>query len=419
VPSLAYVLLGSSRVLVVGPEGSVSTVVAAAVLPLAAAGSGEAVELASILALLVACCFLFARLVRLGWIADYFSRPVLIGYMHGVADPVRAAAPERAAAAAPRRARAGAGGARRLPRLVRRRDPDRTLVRRQAPRARARGQELLALGAANAAAGFTQAFSIGGAGSRTAVNDTLGARSQLSGVFAAATIVCILLFLTGPVQYLPTAVLGAIIVFAAIGLLDRAAWRTLARIDHVEVAIAAVTTGCVVIFGVLQALVVAVGLSVIDTVRRSARPYDAVLGFVDSLGRYADVSLHPSARITPGVLVYRLDDRLFFANANYVKGRIHEAIRAAPSETRWVVFDAEAVMHVDATGMEALADLAGELRRARITLAVTRLRRRMHDDFQLAGVTDSIGAQRFYSSVERAVAAFDPSTPATREPPAS
>jgi len=83
VPSLAYVLLGSSRVLVVGPEGSVSTVVAAAVLPLAAAGSGEAVELASILALLVACCFLFARLVRLGWIADYFSRPVLIGYMPG------------------------------------------------------------------------------------------------------------------------------------------------------------------------------------------------------------------------------------------------------------------------------------------------------------------------------------------------
>ena len=200
--------------------------------------------------------------------------------------------------------------------------------------------------------------------------------------------------------------LGAIIVSAGIGLVDRAAWRTLAQIDRVEVAIAGVTTSCVVIFGVLQAIIVAVGLSVIDTVRRSARPYDAVLGFVDALGRYADVSLHPSARITPGVVVYRLDDRLFFANANYVRGRIQEAIVAAPTETRWLVFDAESVTHVDSTGMEALADLAEELRRAGITLVVARLRHRMRDEFELAGVTAAIGADRFYQSVERAVEAY-------------
>jgi sulfate permease, SulP family len=265
-------------------------------------------------------------------------------------------------------------------------------------------QELLAMGAANAAAGFTQGFSVGAAGSRTAVNDSLRVRTQVSGVFAAGTIVCILLFLTGPVQYLPTAVLGAIIVSAGIGLVDPAAWRTLAQIDRVEVAIAGVTASCVVIFGVLQAIIVAVGLSVVDTVRRSARPYDAVLGFVDTLGRYADVSLHPSARITPGVVVYRL----FFANANYVRGRIQEAIGAAPTETRWLVFDAESVTHVDSTGMEGLADLAEELRRAGSTLVVARLRYRMRDEFELAGVTAAIGADRFYQSVERAVEAYDP-----------
>ena len=141
-----------------------------------------------------------------------------------------------------------------------------------------------------------------------------------------------------------------------------------------------------------------------------------MLGFVDALGRYADVSLHPSARITPGVVVYRLDDRLFFANANYVRGRIQEAIVAAPTETRWLVFDAESVTHVDSTGMEALADLAEELRRAGITLVVARLRHRMRDEFELAGVTAAIGADRFYESVERAVEAYDPPPSTAKRP---
>jgi len=232
----------------------------------------------------------------------------------------------------------------------------------------------------------------------------MGARTQFAGLFAAGTIAVVLLFLTGPVQYLPTAVLGAVIVSAGVALVDAAAWRALAAIDRVEVAIAGVTTGCVVVFGVLQALVVAVGLSIVDTVRRSARPYDAVLGWVDRLGRYADVSLHPSARVTPGVVVYRLDDRLFFANARYVKGRVLEAVRAAPTETSWVVFDAEAVTHVDTTGMDALASLAIELRRGSVTLVIARLRRRMQDEFELAGVTREIGADRFFPSVEQAVA---------------
>ncbi len=494
-PTVAYVLLGSSRRLVIGPEGATSTLVAAAVLPLAVARSGDAVELASVLALLVAACFFLARLLRIGWIADYFSRPVLIGYLHGVAVTlvvaqlgkllgldVEASEPlgrlweiahelgdvSGATVAVSVVALAALAGLRRylpilpgalivvvaaigiswaldfgehgialvgpveggLPRptvptpplvdilqlvpaavglfLVSFADEiltARAFAGRRREHVRA-SQELLTMGVANVAAGFTQAFSIGASGARTAVNDAMGVRTQIAGLFSVGAVVVILLFLTSPIQYLPQAILGAVIVMAGIAIVDRAAWRALAAIDRVEVAIAGVTTACVVLIGVLEALVVAVGLSIIDTVRRSARPYDAVLGWVPSLQGYRDVAIHPSALVTPGVVVYRLDDRLFFANAGYVKGRVLEAIRAAPTDTAWFVFDAEAVTHIDSTGMEALLDLARDLRREGITLVVARLRTRMKGDFDVAGLTDEIGAEHFYPSVKLAVDAF-------------
>jgi MFS superfamily sulfate permease-like transporter len=234
----------------------------------------------------------------------------------------------------------------------------------------------------------------------------MGARSQIAGVFAASAVAVILLFLTEPVQYLPKAVLGAVIVFAAVGLVDPQAWRALAAIDPVEVAIAAVTTACVIVFGVLEALVVAVGLSMIDTVRRSARPHDAVLGWVERLGRYADVSVHPSARVTPGVVVYRLDDRLFFANARYFKGRVREAVRAAPAPVRWLVLDAEAITHADATGLDALLDVTKDLRRDEITLVLARLRARMEEQLEDAGVLEAIGHGNLYPTVRAAVDAY-------------
>src|SRR4029077_16232252 len=138
------------------------------------------------------------------------------------------------------------------------------------------------------------------------------------------------------------------------------------------------------------------GLSIIDTVRRSARPYDAVLGWVPALDAFRDVQLHPSAEVTPGVCIYRLDARLFFANADYVKGRVGEAIRAAPTETSWLIFDAQAVKHVDSTGIEALEDLTRELRSENVTLVVAKLHSRLIDDFEAAGLADAIGREHFY-----------------------
>ena len=264
------------------------------------------------------------------------------------------------------------------------------------------------MGAANAAAGVTQGFSVGASGSRTAVNDGMGARSQIAGLIAAATVLVILLFLTEPVQYLPKAVLGAVIVSAAIGLIEPLAWRALAAVDPVEVAIAAVTTGCVVVFGVLEALAVAVGLSVIDTVRRSARPARRRAG----LGRPArtlrrrlaapDGDGDARRRRLPARRPSLLRQRPLLQRRACAR-------RSAPRRHRCPgsCFDAEAVTHADSTGLEALEKLTEDLR-----AGGDHARRRATQDahggrsFEQAGVTETIGRDRFYPSVHAAVDAY-------------
>jgi SulP family sulfate permease len=488
-PTVAYAFLGSSRQLIVGPEGSLAALVAASVLALATAGSPEAVELAGTLALLVAACFLIARLLRLGWLADYLSRPVLVGYIHGVAvvlivgqlgkltgidvdagDPVPQLV-EMAREIGDVNSTTFAVGAAALLLLIPARyvmprlpaalivvvgaivaskalgledhgvavvgdipaglpelsvpSPPWTDVAELAPAAAglflvsfadevltARSfagrhgqhiradQELLAMGAANAVAGVSQGFPIGASGSRTAVNDSMGARSQIAGLLAAGAILLVLLFLTAPIAYLPKAVLGAVIITAAIGLIEPAVWRELASTDRVELAIAAVTAVGVILTGVLEAIIFAVGLSMVDVVRRSARPHDAVLGWVDSLGRWADVARHDDAKVTPGVVVYRLDDRLFFANASYFKGRVQEALRGAPTATTALVLDAEAMTHIDSAGLQALEDLAGTLDDDGIALLFARAKHPIAER-----IAERVTDARSYGTVRAAVRA--------------
>lgn len=492
-PSVAYALLGSSRQLIVGPEGSLAALVAASVLPLAAPGGDEAVELAAMIALLCGACFGLAWLLRLGWLADYFSRPVLVGYIHGVAvvlvigqlgkllgldisaiDPIPQVVEvaREIDGADLTTVAVGLGGlaaltagrlwAPRLPaalvvvvagivleRLLHLADHGVALVgdvpaglpslslpspsahdtiaivpsaiglflvcfadevltaRSYAGRHGEHvdaGTELLAMGAANAASGITQGMPVGGSGSRTAVNDAMGARSQVSALVAAGAVLLVTLFLTGPIADLPKALLGAAIVVASVGLIEPATWRALWRTDRAEVAIAAFTTGGVIGAGVLQAIVVAVLLSILDVVRRSARPHDAVLGWEPRLGRYADVAVHRGAQVTPGVVVYRLDDRLFFANAGYVRGRVREALRGAPGPPpRWLVLDAEGVSHVDAAGLDALVALAEALRGEGVAVAVARVKAPIRERLDDGGVTDAIGAERFFPTVHEAV----------------
>jgi sulfate permease, SulP family len=490
-PAVAYTLFGSSRQLIVGPEGAISALVGAALIPMVADPEQRA-SLAALLALLVGGVFFGAWVARLGWIADYFSRPVLIGYLHGVAVvlivgqlgkmlglSINAETPPGQLIEVLREITdlswsTLAVGLVSLSALLlaRRLSPklpgalivvilaivvsavvglaDRGvavvghipsgLPSIELPDLRPRGifsllpaalgiffvgfssqilaarsfagrhgqhihanTELVAMGAANLVAGISQGMPVAASDSRTAVNDQMGARTQISGLLAAAVIALVLLFLTGPIQYLPKATLGAVIVAAALGLVEPDAWRGIARVSRVEVAIAAITMVGVIAVGVLQALLLAVALSVVDAVRRSADPHDAVLGYVERLDRYADVRVHPSARIVPGVLVYRLDDRLFFANTNYVEGRIREAISGAPAPVRWLVFDAEALNHVDTTGVRMLTELIESLRKESITFVFARLHSPIHDDLAEAGVLDLVGEERVYPTVHAAV----------------
>jgi SulP family sulfate permease len=495
-PTVAYALLGSSRQLVVGPDGSVAALVGAIVLA-GAATKADGPQIAATLALLIAACFVVARVARLAWIADYLSRPVLVGYIHGVAAalaigqlpkllglhvdatnpvkelvqvvgdlpstslttlavglgallillPLRFRAPRVPAAlllvvtgialssalALDSHGVAVVGNIPSgLPSLGLPAAPeggifslvpsaiglflvifaDGVLTARSYAGNHKQhidaGQELLALGAAEAAAGLSHGFPVGASGSRTAVNDAAGVRTQAAGLLAAVVVALVLLLLTGPIAHLPKAVLGAIIISAAIGLVDLGAWRDLARTDRVELALAGVTTAGVLVTGVLNAIAFAVGLSIVDVVRRSAKPHDAVLGWVPKLGRYGDVGVHRSAQVTPGVVVYRVDDRLFFANAGYVKARVREAVRGAPTPTHSVVFDAEAMTHIDAAGVQALRDLREDLSTEGATLLFARLKSPTQARFDEAGLTEAIGAEHFHATVRAAVAAAAP-----------
>jgi SulP family sulfate permease len=493
-PSVAYALIGSSRRLIVGPEGSIAALVAAAVLPVAAGDASRYAGEAALLGIVVGCIFLVARVTRIGWVADYFSRPVLTGYIHGVAvvlviaqlgkllgldiaaeEPLPRLAEVFREIGGASAATIGVGAASLATLLVLGRMSHRfpaalivvvaaiavsagidltshgvavvgvipsglpsvalpevrwgdaiallpaaigiffvtfadqiltarSFAGKHGEHVRA-NQELLAMGVANLGAGITRAFPIGASGSRTAVNDETGARTQLAGLVAALAVAIVLLFLTEPVRYLPMATLGAVIVTAAIGLIDPKAWTDLARTSRVELVIAATTAVGVVLVGVLEALIVAVALSVVDVVRRSAEPHDAVLGWDERMERYVDVRAHPRARVTAGVLVYRLDDRLFFANASYIRGRISEAIDGAPDPVGWFVFDAEALDHLDATGAHVLRELIASLNAEDVVFVLARLKTHMKQTFEEFGLLQLVGRDHLYPTVRAAVEA--------------
>jgi high affinity sulfate transporter 1 len=493
-PVLAYAFLSSSPRTVVGPEGTVALVTGAAVAPLARGDPGLYVTLVSMLALLTGLVFLLARLATVGWLADYLSQAVLVGYIAGVAvalivgqigkltgipsaagntlqelwgylthvsdvDPLTLTVglasvvvlvamnrwlPRAPAALAvvvlgilvawwfdlPDQGLATVGEVPRglppieIPQLSAAdlgslvgpaiaifliSYSDAILISR-AIAAKNRetvdaNQELLAFGVSNVAAGLTAGMPIGASGSRTAVNDAMRVTSQVGGLINVLAVTAILLFLVAPIEYLPTAVLAAIIIVASIGIIEAKAWVMLHRSSRAEVGIAIVTMLLVLTLGVLYAIVVAVALSIADVTRRAARPHDAVQGFVPSIGRYGNVSSHPDAQVTPGIVVYRLDDRIFFANAHRVGRRIWAAIEAAPQPVRWLVFDAAGVPDSDSAAQSALTDLMSALDARGIGLVVAVMRQSLRDDLEAGRMLELIGEDNIFETVEAAVAA--------------
>jgi high affinity sulfate transporter 1 len=491
-PVAAYALLGSAAWMVIGPESTIALLVAAGLVPLAVEGSAEYTTLAAALALLVAGVYFAARLLRLGWIADYFSQAVLVGYVTGVAALIilgqlgklvgvssghdnaviafadivahlgEANGATVALAAvtlgllvalrylAPRfpaallvvllgiaaswwldLAAEGVATAGEVPSGL----PDlavpriglddwvqltgvaagiflvgfsdsiltaRSLAVQRGERIDA-DQELLAFSAANAAAGVTQGMPVGTTGSRTAVNLGMGATSQVSGLVAGGFILVVLLLLTGPIQYLPNATLAAIIVTGAVRLVDVDQWRSLARGGRSEVLIAGLTVLMVLNLGVLTALVVAVVLSLLDVIRRIARPHDAVLGWSGKEMRYADVSSDPDVVVTPGIVVYRFSDRLFFANVHFFKRRVWAAVDAAPKPTRHLLLDMAGVPGLDTSAATGLRELHEGLMARNVSLDIARATDPLETAMDRLGLVELIGRSHFHSTVTSAV----------------
>ncbi len=498
-PLAVYGLLATSRQHVIGPDSTLAALTAVTVAPMAMTG-GEVdparyVALSAALALAMGGLLFVAGLLRLGFVADFFGKPVLLGYINGVAliviasqlgkllgidvgardffAIVREIVPKLGeangptvllsavllvaalavkrflpavppslvvlalgliiAAVADLDARGIAvvgevnGG---LPPFgfpdVRAQDfldlllpaaafalvafADLTATVRTFAKKHGYeidpNRELSALGTANLMGGLTSAFPVSSSNSRTAVNDSSGAKSQGAVVVAAVVVGLFLLFAMPLIEPLPKAALGVIIVVAAAGLIDfRSIWR-LRHVRPAEVGLALVAFGGVLVFGVLGGVVVAISLSIGVFLYRSARPHDAVLGRVEDIDGYHDIERFESAETLPGLLVYRFDAPPFFVNAEYLRRRVL-ALADAAEDVRWLVLNAEAWTFLDATAIDALSQLHAELDERGITLCIARLKGRQREIFAETGLTARIGSDRFFPTVRAAVAAFE------------
>ena len=265
-------------------------------------------------------------------------------------------------------------------------------------------RELAALGAVNLAAGVFQGFPVSSSGSRTAVVEDMGARSQLAGLAGALTLGALLLAGTGLVHDMPLSALAAVVIVAVLGLFDVRAARRLYAWRRTEFALCIAAFAGVAVLGVLWGVGIAIALSLLNFIRRSWYPHDAVLGRVDNLKGYHDTVRYPDAALIPGLVLYRFDAPLFFANADSFSERVRALADA--DGTRWVVIAAEPITDIDATAAETLAVLNAELDAAGHTLAFAELKDPVRDLLRRYGIEDAIGPERFYPTIGVAVAAY-------------
>ena len=498
-PLAVYGLLGTSRQHVVGPDSTLAALTAVTVAPMAMVG-GEVdparyAALAAALALAMGLLLFLAGALRLGFVADFFGKPVLLGYINGVAlivissqlgkllgisvdaddffsivwevlsklgdangptvllsvgllsaaivtrrvlpvlppslvvlalglvvaalvdlDDHGIAVVGEVESGLPSFGLPGVGASEFLDlvlpagafALVAFADliaTVRTFAQKHGYEVDA-NRELTAIGGANLVGGLTGAFPVSSSNSRSAVNDSAGARSQAAVIVAAAVVGLFLLFAMPLIEPLPTAALGVIIVVAAAGLINiDSIWR-LRHVRPAEVALALVAFGGVLVFGVVGGVVVAIALSIGVFLYRSARPHDAVLGHVEDVDGYHDIEHLHDVEAVPGLLVYRFDAPPFFVNAEYLRQRVLELVDASKG-VRWLVLNAEAWTYLDATAIDVLIHLHGELEERGVALSFARLKGRQREIFEETGLTARIGPDRFFPTVRAAVAAFE------------
>ncbi len=450
-PLVAYALFGTSRQLIVGPDAATCALVAAAVTPMAGGDPALYLSLSMALAALAGLFCIGASFLRLGALADFLSKPILVGFLNGISLHILVGQLDKlfgftigGVGILPKLVELVANvgqthwptlavglatfvalmlSPRLLPRLpaalvalvvaglvvallgldargvavvgavpaglpelklptlsldllddVAGAAAGLALVSFSSMMLTARSfaaknrydidvdREFAALGAANIAASLSQGFAVSGADSRTAMADSSGGRTQVTGLVAAAAVALVLLFLSEPLRYVPIAALGAVLVKASLSLLDLQTLGRLYRLQRAEFALSLLATLGVIWVGAIQAILVAVVLALLRFVRITSRPRAEVLGEVEALPGFHAVARHPTARTDPGLVLFRFNAPLVFFNAPYFKQQAQAAIAAAGPDLKWFVLDALPLTQVDVTGIYELEDLEQTLR---------------------------------------------------------
>ena len=266
-------------------------------------------------------------------------------------------------------------------------------------------QEMLAIGSANIAAGLFQGFPVSTSASRTAVAERAGAKTQLTGVVGAALIVLMILFLPGLFRNLPQPTLAAVVITASLSLADIPATARLWKRRKIEFSLSIIAFAGVALLGVLPGIGIAVSLSILNVFRRAWRPYATTLGRVENLDGFHDIRSYPDAELLPGLVIYRFDAPLFFANAKTFRDEVTHLARAEPTP-RWIVVAAEPITDVDTTAADFLLELDGWLDGRGQTLVFAELKDPVRRKIERYGLTAEIEPGHFFPTVGAAVDAF-------------
>jgi high affinity sulfate transporter 1 len=280
-------------------------------------------------------------------------------------------------------------------------------------------QEMVGLGLANIAAGFFQGFPISSSSSRTPVAEAAGAKTQLTGVVGAIAISLLLLFAPALLQDLPNTALAAIVIASAIGLLEVSDLRRIYRIQRWEFWLSMTCFAGVAVFGAVPGILFAIVIAVIEFLWDGWRPHSAVLGHVDQVKGYHDITRYPHARLVGGLVLFRWDAPLFFANAEFFHDRVLDAVASSPTPVRWLVVAAEPVTSIDVTSADAVRELDEKLQAAGIDMYFAEMKDPVKDKLKRFGLMAHFGEQSFFATVDEAVSAYRAAHPDVREDRAS
>jgi len=267
-------------------------------------------------------------------------------------------------------------------------------------------QEMVALGACNLAAGLFQGIPVSSSSSRTPVAEAAGAQTQLAGVVGALAVALLLVAAQDLLKNLPTSALAAVVIASAIGLIEIADLRRIYRVQRWECWLSIACTAGVVLLGAVEGIGLAVVIAVIEFLWDAWRPYSAVLGRADGVKGYHDITRYPQARLVPGLVLFRWDAPLFFANAEQFHERVLDAVAESPTPVRWLVVAAEPMTSVDVTAADMLAELIESLQAAGIALRFAEMKDPVKDKLDRFGLRARLGEAAFFPTLGAAVSGY-------------